>query len=316
MGGSLEPVAPARWDVPRGDRLGSLPLRPEPADPRAPQWRGYDYRRQIVETAGRVPARSGGGDLYFPGRSCDSLRDVLAVFLAGTSHAGRVRLLPFSVDHIEDITPAALRQWRVNTAAFGLEPAVLARSRTPVTLCDLVWRARTFGFFYRALRGWAQDTGEPWSVIRRKLRFLGLVDQRETSPHTWRWSQDEYSSWVRELPSGAVHSIPLPYPVWSYLGDHQGKLSASFTHRLWHDPEQAALRDRGEATRRALHEAQRLVDFARSAEGRELFVRRLVADRAMREPWLRALVGALRGTDSGRRTRRVNASRLASAARR
>jgi hypothetical protein len=305
-------VAPARWDVPRGDRLGSLPLRPEPGRCGVPVHR-YDYRPEIVETAGRVLARSAGGTVFFPGRSCDSLRDVLAVLLTGTSHRDRVRLLPFSIRDAHEFTPAELRQWRANTAALGLEPARLARSRVPVTISDLVWQARTFGFFYRALHDWALDEGEPWSVIRRKLWFLGIVQQRKTSPNTWRWAQDERSAWTREMPHAAVRNVPIAPHVWGYLGNSQAKLTASFTHQFWDDREQAAQRDRSERTRHALYETRDLVAFAGSAEGRELFLRQLVRDRAMREPWLRALVGELRGTDAGRRGGRVHASRLAGA---
>jgi hypothetical protein len=310
-------VAPARWDVPRGDRLGSLPLRPDPGGCRTPANPYlYDHRPEILGTAARALARSGGGALYFPGRSCDSLRDVLAAVLAGTSHAEHVRLLPSSVRDAASFTPDDLRQWRVNSAALGLEPGALARTRAPVTLCDLVWQARTFGFHYRALRAWAGDEGEPWNVIRRKLRFLGLVGRRKTSPKTWRWAQSDESAWVRELPHAAVTNISIGLHVWDYLGNRQDKLTESFTHELWNDPEQAAQRGRGEATRRALHEAETLVAYARSAEGHALFVRTLVDDRAaLRAPWLRALVGELRGTDAARRTGRVNASRLASAAR-
>lgn len=311
-------MAPARWDVPRGDRLGSLPLRPDPSSCRTPAdpYR-YDYRPEILEIAARALARSGGGALYFPGRSCDSLRDVLATVLVGTSHAEHVRLLPFSVRDAAAFTPDDLRQWRVNSAALGLDPAALARTRTSVTLCDLVWQARTFGFHHRALREWAEDEGEPWAVIRRKLRFLGLVSRRETSPKTWRWTQSDESAWVRELPHAAVANISITPHAWDYLGNRQEKLTESFTHARWNDHEQAARRGRDDATRRALHEAETLVAYARSAEGRARFVRTLVEDRtAMRAPWLRALVGELRGTDAARRTGRVNASRLASAARR
>lgn len=276
----------------------------------------YDYRPEIVETAARALARSGGGALYFPGRSCDSLRDVLTAVLAGTSHAGRVHLLPFSIRDAAAFTPNDLRQWRANSAALGLEPAALARTRTPVTLCDLVWQARTFGFHYRALREWAQDEREPWNVIRRKLQFLGLVGRRKTSPNTWRWAQSDESAWVRELPHAAVTNISIGPQVWDYLGNRQHKLTTSFTHALWNDPEQAALRGRDDATRRALHEVERFVAYARSGEGRALFIRTLVDDRsAMRAPWLRALVGELRGTGAAaRRTGRVNATRPASAA--
>lgn len=250
----------------------------------------------IVVNAAKVVARSGGGPIYFLGRSCDSIRDVLAALLDGTSHANSARLLPFSVAGVHLATDGDMRQWRVNTAAVGLSPAAIARARLPISLCDLVYQARTFTFFYDMLRAWAQDEHEAWPVIRRKIRFVGIVQAQKTSPKAWRWHQAR--SWTHDLPRAAVVNISMPYWLWSYLGDHQPKLSRSFTRERWSDHEFAADRPRSEPARRALTEAQIFTRFARSDEGRELFVRTLIGEWGFREPWLRALVSELRRTDS------------------
>lgn len=290
MGGDPEAVLPARWDVPAGDRLGRMPLPPGPEEA-VPSRRG----EEIIASAAKVLARSGGGPIYFLGRSCDSLRDVLVAFLEGTSHADAPRLVPFSVAGVDRVTDADVRQWRVNMAAAGLSPASIARTRLPMSLCDLVYQARTFTFFHDMLRAWGHEEHESWSVIRRKIRFIGIVSAQKTSPKAWRWHQAR--SWTGDLPGTAVVNISMPYWLWTYLGDHQPKLSRSFTRDRWCDHEFAADRPRSEPTRRALAEAQMLTRFARSEEGRHLFVRTLTGEWSFREPWLRALVSELRGTD-------------------
>ena len=280
----VEPVVPFRWDLVRGERLGEMPLRG--AQTHAP------YRfPELVACAAKVLARSGGGTVFFPGRSCDSVYDLLAAALHGTSHADAFRLLPFSrAGGIADLTPREVKQWRVNCAAHGLAPAVIARAGRPVALCDLVYEGRTFADLHRLLRAWVEDEHEPWSVVRRKLRFVGIVRRGKTSPNTWRWHQS--ANWTRDLPPSAVINVSLEPWAWSYLGDYQPKLTASFTRARWAEPQIAP--DRSEATRRALLEAERLTAYAHSRQGRADLVRHLVREPAFRQSWLRTLAGELR----------------------
>ena len=280
-----EPVVPFRWDLVHGDQLGAMPLcEKESHTP-------YHFP-ELVECAAKVLARSGGGTVFFPGRSCDSVHDLLAAVLCDTSRADAFRLLPFSrAGGISDLAPREVKQWRVNCAAHGLTPAAIARAERPVALCDLAYEGRTFADLYRLLRAWVEEEREPWSVVRRKLRFIGIVRQGKTSPKTWRWHQA--ASWTRDLPPSAVVNVSLEPWVWSYLGDHQPKLTASFTRDRWAEPEIAP--DRSEGTRRALHEAERLTDYARSRQGREDLLRHLVREPAFSQSWLRTLVGELRG---------------------
>lgn len=287
----LEPVIPFRWDLVRGDRLGGMPLCDSAVH--AP------YRMpELVACAAKVLARSGGGRIFFPGRSCDSIHDLLAAALRDTSHAAAPRLLPFSrAGGLRDLTPREIRQWRVNSAAHGLTPAAISRAERMVALCDLVHVGGTFGDLYRLLRSWVEDEREPWSVVRRKLRFVGIVARGDASPKTWRWNQA--AAWTRELPHTAVVNVSLDPRTWSYLGDYQPKLTASFTRARWADHDTAP--NRSDATRRALHEAERLTAYASSRQGRADLTHHLVREPAFREPWLRALVGQLRRTGAAHR---------------
>ncbi|HEY3871813.1 MAG TPA: hypothetical protein VGM10_25850 [Actinocrinis sp.] len=296
-----EPVIPFRWDLVRGDRLGGMPLcASASASVSAPASTTHaPYRRpELVACAAKVLARSGGGPVFFAGRSCDSIHDLLAAALRDTSHATAPRLLPFSsAGGLADLTPREVRQWRANSAAHGFTPAAISRASRTVALCDLVYKGGTFEDLYRLLRSWAEDSREPWSVLRRKLRFVGIVVRGEASLKTWRWHQA--AAWTRELPHTAVVNVALDWPTWTYLGDCQPKLTASFTRDRWADHDIAP--DRSEGTRRALHEAERLIKYARSRQGRADLVHHLVREPAFREPWLRTLVGELRGTGAASR---------------
>jgi hypothetical protein len=71
-----EPIRPFRWDLVRPDQLGSLLDGVE-----VPQLFFLDG---LVECAARVLAQCGDGELYFVGRSVDSLYDLLSGALADT----------------------------------------------------------------------------------------------------------------------------------------------------------------------------------------------------------------------------------------
>jgi len=74
------PNRPFRWNLVGRDQLGSL--LDGCAEPDL--W----YLDELVQCAARVVARAADGNLYFVGRSADSVYDLLAGALAATSSAG------------------------------------------------------------------------------------------------------------------------------------------------------------------------------------------------------------------------------------
>lgn len=93
------PPVPSRWGSCAAE-TGSVKCRcagETPAPYRLPE---------LVACAARVSARSGGGKVFLPGRSCDSVYDLLAGALRGTSHAGAFSLAPSSrAGGIADLAP-------------------------------------------------------------------------------------------------------------------------------------------------------------------------------------------------------------------
>jgi hypothetical protein len=85
----VDPIQPSRWDVAGRARLGSLLDDVAPPD----LW----FLDELVACAARVLALSGDGDLYFVGRSMDSMYDLLTGALRETSWRERLRLPPFSM---------------------------------------------------------------------------------------------------------------------------------------------------------------------------------------------------------------------------
>jgi hypothetical protein len=260
---------PFRWDLVTPDRLGELPPVLFP------------YAEDLVIAAGQVLARSGGGDMFFVGRSPDSLFDLLSGALDGAAQGPRLHRLAYSRRAGGPRLAA-----RAVLARQGLTPYTLARGRRPVALIDLVYGGNTFTDLYALLRDWIDEEREPWPVIRRRLRFVGLTAREETSPKAFRWQQCR--AWPAALPARAVVNVSVDPPLWSYLGNYQPKLTASFHAGRWFaEPEGPR---RGERVRAALAQAAGLVELGRKKQTRALLVRTVTAEPAYREGWLRGLV--------------------------
>ncbi|MGK3203598.1 hypothetical protein [Amycolatopsis sp. MEPSY49] len=277
----IEPNRPFRWDLVRPDHLGSLPA----GGPEPDLW----FLDDLVDCAAKVLARSDNGELYFVGRSADSVFDLLGGALPDP---GRLRLLPLSTASIDDwpggrLHPAEVAQLRTNLGAHGLSPAVLAHGSRPIVFVDVVSTGRTLKQLLDVLRDWAADDRADWPAVLRRIRIVGLTRRRRTSPNTYRWQQ--HADWTRTVP---IRNVSVEPALFGYLADYQPKLTRSFGRYLW---AAAEVREpaRDDRTRRALAEAVAIVEAGRTPAVRERLARVLEREPAISEPWLRDLVRRL-----------------------
>ncbi|MGW5745699.1 hypothetical protein [Amycolatopsis sp. NPDC003861] len=276
-----EAIRPFRWDLVRPDHLGTLlDGLPEPD-----LW----FLDDLIECAAKVLARSGDGELHFVGRSADSVFDLLGGALPDP---GRLHLLPLSTTWLSGwpatrLHPAEVARLRANLAAHGLHPAGLARGARPITFADVVSTGRTLEQLLGILRNWAADERADWPAIRRRVRIVGLTRRTHTSPNTRRWQQ--HADWARDVP---IRNVSVESALFSYLADHQHKLTPSFGRYRWAD-EEVRRPGHDHRTRRALAEAAAIAEAGRTPAVREKLVRVLQREPAIAEPWLRELVGRL-----------------------
>jgi hypothetical protein len=215
--------------------------------------------------------------------------DLLGGVLDETPWRTRLHRLPISLSRIGPMHPGHLRRLRLMLTELGLHPRCLARRRRPATFVDVVSAGSTYTMLYSLLRGWIEQEREPWAVIRRKLRFIGVTPRKRTSPKTYRWKQSE--PWTRELPARSVLSVSVDWPVWAHLADHQVKLTRSFRPDDWlADAEGPA---RGERAAQALAEAVALVEHGRKPGTRKALAAAMATEPAIAEPWLRSLITQL-----------------------
>jgi hypothetical protein len=264
-------VPPFRWDLVTPDQLGSL--LDDVEEPRL--W----FLDELVACAGKVLARGGDARLVFVGRSLDSMFDLLSGAMPD-----RVTRLPLS---LAGLTEAHTPKAREVLIEHGLTPSALAREA--ITFVDVVSQGSTFSRLFSLFDNWIVDTREPWDVIRRHLRFVGITWATKTSPDTWRWQQ--HAEWTGRLPARAVVNVSMRDVVWSHVADHQAKLTRSFRPSAWFADEDGP--DRGERTRQALAEAVALVAYGRSRDGRRAIARATDGEPALRESWLRGVVAGL-----------------------
>jgi hypothetical protein len=236
---------------------------------------------ELVDCAARVLARSGGGALYFVGRSLDSMYDLLSGVVADDE---RLRRLPFT-RMFQHWTPSD--EWRDRARAIlttcGVTPFGLARARDPVSLVDVVSSGNSFESLYDVLRDWVEDEREPWNVVRQKIRFVGVVARSKPSPKARRWQQD--ATWTQDLPARAVSNVSMDPLLYGYLADRQEKLTGTFGPSIW---EGSASRH-DDRFRGALAEAVALVAYGRRPETRAMLIRTLSSQKPYPRSWLATL---------------------------
>lgn len=280
------PPRPFRWDLVRPDQLGTLLSGTDEPN----LW----FLEELVACSAKVLASSADGELYFVGRSADTIYDLLSGALADTSWCGRLHQLPLSLRGYlfsSSLNHGEIEQLRAILSAAELAPERLGRGRRPVVFVDVVASGGTFENLHRELRQWCSENRAPWDVIRRKLHFVGITPRKHTSPKTWRWQQ--HAEWTAELPARAVRNVSLDWSVWDYFANNQVKLTASFHRGRWADEQMASPAHTPEV-RQALAEAVAVVEAGRLPGTRDRLVRHIADAPAMRQPWLRTLINEMR----------------------
>ncbi|MEW2522080.1 hypothetical protein [Actinacidiphila alni] len=287
------PPQPFRWALSSyegrpPDRIGALADGVAPAE----LW----HLPGLTQCTGKVLARSRAADLRFVGRSLDSMYDLLTGALEHADRPGALGRLPVSVRSARRFAEPERARFREHLAAAGLEPRALARRKRPVALVDVVDSGSTFDTVHRELAAWIAESREPWPVIRRKLRYVGVTVRTRTSPNTFRWQQSEGSArWVRTLPAGHVVNVSLPWAEWHWYGDRQPKVHGTFPPPRWFAPD-AATPWHHEVLPLALTESLALVAAGRTRSLRDGLVRVIAGEPGFSDPHVRTLARQLRGT--------------------
>jgi hypothetical protein len=282
------PVQPFRWNLAKRSELGRLI---EDLTPDDEAW----LETALLPVLARVLAYSDDGDLFFVGRSPESLFDYASGLLFDTSWAGRLHLLHYSmwgnsVNRLETEHPRALVDLRRYLTALALDPLGIKNRPRSVTLVDLVSNGTTFDSLIQVLYEWCAATTGDWEAIQDKLHIVGLTFQQPTSPKTWRWQQ--HSEWVDRLGRGRVKNISIAHDLYRYIGDNQPKMALSYPPWRWGDP--AVTHPRyDEPTLQALRLAVSLFDAGRTREQRQRLVTALAGQPAMRYAWFRRLITEL-----------------------
>lgn len=282
-------VIPFRWDIGRRESLGRL------LD--GPVAETYDgFREDLRACAASVLARAGDSDLFFVGRSPESLFDYLSGALMDTGWRRRAHLLQFSlrIDDPEEILGSDLEAKagvRAYFESLDLDPAAIRLERR-LAFIDLVSSGATLGSLTRLLEQWSRELGLEWREVHRKFRYVGITTRETPSPKTWRWQQ--HQEWVRSVPEARITNVAITGELWSYLGNFQAKTTHSYGPWRW-GQDRSTVPPRDKEQLAALRLAVRVFDAGRTKAERKRLAAELARQREMREDWLRTLVLDLRG---------------------
>jgi hypothetical protein len=284
------PIKPFRWKLAKREQLGEL------VDIAAAEtYPGFV--EHLRTAAARVLAMAGDSDLVFVGRSPECLFDYLSGTLEGIADAPSLTLMHFSApnvpaDELARRHAAELDALFAYFASERLDPTSIATYGKRVRFIDVVASGQTFGALVECLRLWAERQGADWNVVERRIGFVGLTPQKETSPNVWRWWK--HQPWAKALTKTPIKNVALPESFWGYIANNDEKATPSHWLKRWASPESTEpCRDPHRL--RGLRLALDNYDRGRDKTERALFVRELTQLPGMRDAWLRSLVLRLRG---------------------
>ena len=273
-----------RWDLTRREQLGRLLDRQK-----IKKWPDDEYPLELRDCAAGILAASKGGDLWFVGRSLESVFDYLSGAFhgaAGGEKAPSLGLINVSVK-TRSIDRHALTEV---LSACGFSPSTVLEARRPQVIADIVSSGRTMEVLVTSLVDWCRRESHDLQAVLKKLHLVGVLQRKKNSPNTWRWHQ--HAEWLRDLPGVSVENVSVTRDLYGYFADYQPKVGFWNPPSRWDaDPE-----DYVHSDYRLFALARAVTTFdhgADKAERREL-IRLLSGTHAMREPWMRGLLSALR----------------------
>jgi len=274
-------VIPFRWDLSRREQLGQLLSGEAEVFPAG-------YLEDLRETAAKVVARAGDGDLVFVGRSPENIFDYVSGAFSELKSRRSLTLLQGSFSRIpDDLTLSELEPILGYFRSERIDPQSLASSGKVVRFVDVVAYGRTFLWLVRTIRAWSERERADWNAVKRRIGFIGLTSRTKNSPNTYRWQQDD--AWLQHGENIFVKNVSVHRFVLNYFADTGPKVTPSHNRHRW-GSEEALRPPREEERLMALRGAVQLYDLGKDRTERSLFARVLAEQPEMSEPWLRRLV--------------------------
>jgi hypothetical protein len=286
-------MRPFRWNLTLPEQLGSL-IHGERSD-------AYPkFESELRACASQVIAYCDNGELFFVGRSPESLFDYLSGVFDGTTWARRLHHLNVShrYDPLDRIDPHARASLREYFSDLHAGPAAILSRPRPTTFIDLVSTGATYGKLIEFLLAWGQAEGHSSHQLRERMRFVAII-QRTTRPkpkarHWWQGV-----AWPRDFRLKQIRNIVVSYTLWDYLGNQQPKVARTHPPEVWKD-ESMQSPPREEENLKAL---RRAADLVRAGlDDRDVFSQMLADEAAVTEGWFRRLIGELRLPSRHRRS--------------
>ncbi|MCO4771122.1 MAG: hypothetical protein KDA24_13895 [Deltaproteobacteria bacterium] len=290
---SADPVF--RWDLRKRSQLGRLAESGGERTASAAAstaLEGFAQLRdeELVELrllAARTLAASGGGDLWFIGRSLEPVFDYLSGLFMGREQTPRLSLSNISVSR----GSYERRELRSELERLGLHPRELYRRARPQVLCDVIYSGGTMGTLISELDAWAAEAVGDAKAVMRQLRIVGVLIKRKPSPNASRWQQEV--AWLRRYPTLKVENVAIPYPQWSAIADRDPKVGVWNPASRWGT---SLRRDDRLHPRRllALRRALAVFDAASTREERAAFRTAFAATKGVEHRWGRGVLAALK----------------------
>jgi hypothetical protein len=271
-----------RWNIGKREQLGDLMQSLEPLD--------CAWQEAFFRTVAKVLVASQNHDLVFVGRSLENMFDFLSGVFNGTPQVAWCSLLSVSlrIDPKNQRSSEFQQRLRQALQGVGLTPQALMKNKTGIALVDVVASGYTFGLLTETLLKWAVEENFDPKMILQKLRFVGVLWQKHTSPKTWRWQQ--HSAWVKQYGVRSIQNVSLEWAIWNELANMDTKVTPA--NKLQSDHLEI---NRQEKHLMALSRARQLYELGTSKAGRQKLASCLSQSDGLKQANVRRLILDLRG---------------------
>ena len=258
------------------------------------------YLDVLPKSCARILSMSDNSDLVFIGRSLEKAFDYLSGILSNTSWEKNCVLLnvslPDSYNEVQGKYPGAIEGFSNQLACLGLDPGSLQYRKRGVAFVDVIMSGNTFGHLHDFLMKLCDTEHIDRKSIKRKVRFIAGTMEKQTSPNTHRWYQDEeWMPWIREYKPRQLRSFTIEEGLWDHLiwPDFEKRVSQCNPPWRWTDAS-IEYSHHDKESLESLRLCYHLYTAATSSEQKRLFLRLLQKENAVRYQWFRGLISELK----------------------
>ena len=195
-----------------------------------------DYSKNTVAIAAQTLALCRDGELFFIGRSAESVYDFLWGALDRLTWQSRLHLVVISTRNYEGY-PALTAQQKKGIQTYlthlGLHPKQIIQRKRRTCLVDFVYSGWTIDAFLLLMQEWTKECRLSLADMQSKIECILFQQEGENREDLCNADFVNYYGWGRR----SLHLVTVPHNFWYDATENVKKTLDSYTINDWGDAE-------------------------------------------------------------------------------